>query len=156
MHLQRVLLLMPVLLGISAILLAMAGVLSWVTPAMEMPDPSPDREIIAWKVRMDLNSLACFGMCVLLILAGGPARPAGRLARGVLFVLAGVPLVTALLFVARYSTTVIELLGWRMTVEAELFWPGFAVWLTLASALVLMISTFVVGWIDPQPSAKGQ
>jgi hypothetical protein len=155
MHLQRVLLLIPVLLGVSAILLALAGVLSWVTPAMEMPDPSPVREHFAWKLRMDLNSLACFGMCALLIFAGGPARPASRLARVVLFVLALLPLATALMLVARYSTTVIKLLGWRMTMEAELFWPGFAVWLTLASALVLMISTFVVGWIDPQPSAKG-
>lgn len=148
MHVQRVILLTPALLGLAATGLAILGVLPWVSFSFHVPQEliakSVEGPIFQWKIRMDLISLACFAMAGAMCAFGGIAKPMSWLGRLVVFVLSIVPLTAGWIILMNYSTTVIRLFGFVGS-QAEMFWPGFGTWLMSGAALVLLLSSILAG-----------
>ena len=149
MHLQRILLIVPSVLGVILLGLVIVGLLPWIvdsSAASEMGFLADDGLV---KLMIPAKEIAavCFGLSVLMAFVGGLAKPVGVLSRGVIFVLSLVALAACFLYVIPFSTFLSEQLGGGIHMITELVWPSFWAWVTISSAAVLLLSTLVIGRI---------
>ncbi len=130
MHLQRLVIIPPALLGMLAV------ALPWVT------DSLPEGEVLqrGFEFRLGWLPFACFALSLALVFASGIKEKLNTMPRVVCMLLAVLAIGPPLLTFWQYSS-----LAGAATAHRELMWPGFGTWLTMASAVVLLLATLFLG-----------
>jgi hypothetical protein len=158
MHIQRLLLIPPALLGVISV-----G-LPWVAPAFsdvpEGMDLSGSAESIQWGFqyggdhKLGLIILACFALALVMNFSGGLPHKASWLGRIMCFVL-GIVCLVLTIPVLLLSSTIVKTFDFSYRIETELLWPAFGAWLAIASAITLILLSLFVGWVGREnPVAK--